>query len=133
MLSFTTAHVAVIALRVKDPDRERPYRMPWNVRIRGRAIPLTAVLGAIGTFAAWCAVVALHGEARTIGIPWMVARAWPATSSTAAARGSTRAQSYKIARPQRPADFAGARLPHRARADLRRRRQRQRRCAAPPS
>ena len=36
MLSFTTAHVAVIALRIKDPDRERPYRMPWNVRIRGR-------------------------------------------------------------------------------------------------
>src|SRR5690349_18286480 len=72
MLSFTTAHVAVIALRVKDPGRERPYRMPWNVRVRGHSIPLTAVFGAIGTFAAWCAVVALHPEARTIGIPWMV-------------------------------------------------------------
>src|SRR5205823_5171809 len=47
MLSFTTAHVSVIALRYKDPDRERPYRMPWNVMIRGRAIPLTAVLGGI--------------------------------------------------------------------------------------
>ncbi|HEY7836248.1 MAG TPA: APC family permease, partial [Solirubrobacteraceae bacterium] len=35
MLSFTTAHVAVIALRIKKPDQERPYRMPWNVRIRG--------------------------------------------------------------------------------------------------
>src|SRR5664279_3852305 len=72
MLSFTTAHVAVIALRIKKPDQERPYRMPWNVPFRGHLIPLTAVLGAIGTFAAWCAVVALHGEARTIGIPWMV-------------------------------------------------------------
>ena len=40
MLSFTTAHVAVIALRIKDPDRERPYRMPWNVRFRGKQIPL---------------------------------------------------------------------------------------------
>ena len=46
--------------------------MPWNVGCRGHEIPLTAVLGAIGTFGAWCAVVALHGEARTIGIPWMV-------------------------------------------------------------
>src|SRR6202011_174297 len=27
MLSFTTAHVAIVALRVKDPDHERPYRM----------------------------------------------------------------------------------------------------------
>ena len=28
MLSFTIAHAAVVALRIKDPDRERPYRMP---------------------------------------------------------------------------------------------------------
>ena len=72
MLSFTTAHVAVVALRIREPDLERPYRMPWNVPIRGRSIPLTAVLGALGTFAAWVSVVALHGEARTVGIPWMV-------------------------------------------------------------
>src|SRR3954463_10204710 len=73
MLSFTTAHVAVVALRIKEPDRERPYRMPWNVRIRGYDIPLTAVLGGLGTFAAFASVVALHTEARTVGIPWMVA------------------------------------------------------------
>ncbi len=39
MLSFTIAHVAVVALRIKDPDRERPYRMPWNVRDPRRADP----------------------------------------------------------------------------------------------
>ena len=72
MLSFTTAHVAVIGLRIKEPDRERPYRMPGNVRIRGYDIPLTAVVGGLGTFAAWISVVALHVEARTVGIPWMV-------------------------------------------------------------
>jgi basic amino acid/polyamine antiporter, APA family len=72
MLSFTTAHAAVIALRIKDPDRERPYRMPWSVQIKGAAIPMTAVVGGLGTFAAWIAVVLLHPEARTVGIPWMV-------------------------------------------------------------
>ncbi len=72
MLSFTTAHAAVIALRFKDPDRERPYRMPWNVRVRGRQLPLTAVLGGIGTFAAWISVLVLHAEARTVGLGWMV-------------------------------------------------------------
>ena len=35
MLSFTVAHVAVVALRVSQPDVERPYRIPWNVRWRG--------------------------------------------------------------------------------------------------
>jgi APA family basic amino acid/polyamine antiporter len=72
MLSFTIAHVAVIALRVKEPDRARPYVMPWNLRVRGRLIPLTAVLGALGTFLAWLSVLALHAEARTVGVGWMV-------------------------------------------------------------
>src|SRR5207247_1982965 len=31
MLSFTIAHAAVVRMRVKDPDRERPYRGPWNI------------------------------------------------------------------------------------------------------
>jgi APA family basic amino acid/polyamine antiporter len=104
MLSFTTAHVAVVALRIKEPEAERPYRMPWNVRIGGSMIPLTAVLGGIGTFAAWCAVTALHGEARTIGIPWMAAGMagyflyrWR--------QGLDPRRQYRIERPERPADF----------------------------
>src|SRR5438270_700846 len=72
MLSFTTAHAAVVALRLKDPDRERPYRMPWNVKVRGRPIPLTAVLGGIATFAAWISVIVLHVDARYVGTGWMV-------------------------------------------------------------
>src|SRR5881275_3100752 len=99
MLSFTTAHVAVVALRVKDPERERPYRMPWNVRIRGRPIPLTAVLGAIGTFAAWCTVVALRGEARTIGIPWMLV-GMAGYFIYRKRQGLDPRREYKIARPE---------------------------------
>jgi basic amino acid/polyamine antiporter, APA family len=105
MLSFTTAHVAVVALRFKDPDRERPYRMPWNVRIRGRPIPMTAVLGAIGTFGAWCAVVALHGEARTIGIPWMVV-GMAGYFLYRKRQGLDPRKHYRIERPERPPDFA---------------------------
>ena len=41
--------------------------MPWNVRFRGGQLPLAAVLGALGTFAAWVSVVVLHTEARTVG------------------------------------------------------------------
>jgi APA family basic amino acid/polyamine antiporter len=72
MLSFTTAHAAVIALRVKDPDRDRPYRIPGNVRIRGADIPVTAVIGGIGTLAAWVSVIALHVDARYVGTGWMI-------------------------------------------------------------
>ncbi len=104
MLSFTTAHVSVIALRIKDPDRERPYRMPWNVRIRGSQIPMTAVLGAIGTFGAWCAVVALHTEARTIGIPWMIA-GMAGYFYYRHRQGLDPRKHYRIPRAERPPDF----------------------------
>jgi APA family basic amino acid/polyamine antiporter len=104
MLSFTVAHVSIVALRIKDPDRERPYRMPWNVRIKGAQIPLTAVLGGIGTFAAWCAVVALHTEARTVGIPWMVA-GMVGYVVYRRRQGLNLRSTYRIARAERPPDF----------------------------
>jgi APA family basic amino acid/polyamine antiporter len=104
MLSFTTAHVAVIALRVRRPDEPRPYRMPWNVRIRGKDIPLSAVLGAIGTFGAWVSVVVLHGEARLVGIPWMVL----GMAGYVLYRrhlGLSVWDVHKVEHPQRPVDF----------------------------
>ena len=118
MLSFTTAHVSVIALRIKGPDQERPYRMPWNVMIRGRD-PDTAVLGAIGTFGAWIAVTVLHTEARTIGIPWMVDR--DDRLLRLPPPPGPRSASLLQDRPARaPAGLRGARVPNGAGADLRR-------------
>jgi APA family basic amino acid/polyamine antiporter len=72
MLSFTTAHAAVVALRIKDPDRERPYRIPFSIPFRGARLPVSAVLGGIGTFAAWISVMALHVDARYVGTGWMI-------------------------------------------------------------
>ena len=104
MLSFTTAHVAVIALRVKQPDAERPYRLGWNMRIRGHEVPLTAVLGALGTFAAWCSVVALHDEARLIGIPWMLV-GMAVYVLYRRSQGLDLRSTVRIERPARPPDF----------------------------
>ncbi len=73
MLSFTIAHVSIIALRRRRPDVDRPYRAPWNVRWRGAEIPLTAAIGAIGTGAAFVSVIVLHPEARIIGTAWLAA------------------------------------------------------------
>ncbi len=72
MLSFTTAHAAIIRLRIKEPDRDRPYRTPWNIRYRGSEIPITAVIGGIATFTAWISVLALHVDARYVGTGWMI-------------------------------------------------------------
>jgi APA family basic amino acid/polyamine antiporter len=71
MLSFTLAHLAVIALRIREPDRERPYRGPGVVRLRGIELPLFAIVGAIGTALSWLAVTALNIETLIAGSIWM--------------------------------------------------------------
>src|SRR4051794_40187942 len=70
-LAFTIAHLSVIRSRFLEPDRRRPYRMPFNLRYRGALLPLPAVLGAVVSIAAWISVIAFHGGARFVGIGWM--------------------------------------------------------------
>ena len=72
MLSFTIAHVAVVALRYRQPDRPRPYRAPWNVRVRGRDDPAHRRARRRRDGAAFVSVLVLHDEARTVGVAWMV-------------------------------------------------------------
>jgi APA family basic amino acid/polyamine antiporter len=72
MLSFTIAHVSVIALRQRHPEVERPYRGPMNATIRGRDVPVFAVLGAIGTGLAFIVVTLLHVDVAIAGLGWMI-------------------------------------------------------------
>src|SRR5436190_9663670 len=104
MLSFTTAHVAVIALRYRQPNINRPYKVPWNVRFRGGELPLAAVLGGIGTFAAWASVVALHVEARTVGVAWM-AVGMVGYFVYRRSRGMSATACYELPRASAPAGF----------------------------
>jgi basic amino acid/polyamine antiporter, APA family len=104
MLSFTIAHIAIIALRLKDPQRDRPYRAPWNVKWRGKPVPMTAVLGALGTGIAFASVVALHTEARIVGTGWMVA-GMAGYFLYRRRQGLDPRKQYRIPRPERPVGF----------------------------
>jgi basic amino acid/polyamine antiporter, APA family len=72
MLSFTVAHISVLRLRQRFPDRERGWKPPLNFRIRGVALPASAVLGGLGTFAAWIVVMALNLRTLFVGAGWML-------------------------------------------------------------
>jgi basic amino acid/polyamine antiporter, APA family len=72
MLSFTIAHIALIKLRKGQADAERPWKSPMNVRAFGFEIPLTAVFGGLGTFAAWIVVMALNPSTLFVGTGWMI-------------------------------------------------------------
>jgi APA family basic amino acid/polyamine antiporter len=104
MLSFTIAHISIVALRLRDPTRDRPYRAPWNVRIRGKPVPMTAVLGALGTGAAFVSVVILHQEARVVGTGWMVVGV-VGYLLYRRRQGLDPRLEYRIERPQRPLGF----------------------------
>jgi len=72
MLSFTIAHVAVVQLRRSQAGVERPWKPPLNFRAFGAELPLSAVLGGLGTFAAWIVVMALNPRTLAVGVGWMV-------------------------------------------------------------
>jgi basic amino acid/polyamine antiporter, APA family len=71
MLSFTIAHVAVIQLRRRKSEEDRPWKPPFNFHAFGTEVPLTAVLGGLGTFAAWIVVMALNPRTLAVGAAWM--------------------------------------------------------------
>src|SRR4051794_3893423 len=71
MLSFTIAHVALIRLRMIQPDHERPYRAPGNLRLFGRTWPLFAIFGGAGTGIAFVVVTALDVRVLISGVIWL--------------------------------------------------------------
>jgi basic amino acid/polyamine antiporter, APA family len=70
-LAFILVHLSVIRLRFREPDRDRPYKVPFNVRAGRAELPLTAVLGAAMAAVAFGSVVVLHDDARLVGAGWM--------------------------------------------------------------
>ncbi len=72
LLSFTIAHVSVIALRFREPVGARGYTIPLSVPVRGALVPLPAVLGAVLGAVGWGSLVVLHTGARYVGAGWLL-------------------------------------------------------------
>ena len=67
------AHLAVIRLRFREPDRPSAFRVPLSVGVRGARVPLPGVFGALISVFVWISIVIYHEGARVIGAGWMVA------------------------------------------------------------
>ena len=72
LLAFTAAQLAVIKLRVTQPELRRPFRVPLGIRVRGATVPLPSVLGALATSAVFVAAMATHIGARYGGPAWLL-------------------------------------------------------------
>ena len=67
LLGLTIAHVSIVVLRYREPERKRPYRIPLSVRVRGGELPLPAVLGAVVSLAMWVSAAHHPRGARSVG------------------------------------------------------------------
>ena len=83
LLAFTIAHVSVIALRFREPDRDRPYRVPLSITVSGREVPVPAVVGARRVGARLGRVARLPRGRPLRRVGWLLGRAGCCTSATA--------------------------------------------------
>jgi basic amino acid/polyamine antiporter, APA family len=72
LLAFTAAQLAVIRLRIREPDLARPYRARPEITLRGHLLPLPALIGAPLTFGVWILAMVTHVGARYAGPAWLV-------------------------------------------------------------
>jgi len=71
-LAITIAHLSIIRLRVTEPDRPRPFRIPAGVRWGQAELPLPAIVAALVTSLAFVSVLVYHDRARWVGGGWML-------------------------------------------------------------
>ena len=72
LLAVTIAQISIVRLRVVEPDLDRPYRVPLNLRLGGHELPLPAIIGALISGLAWISVFLLHRTAVYVGGGWML-------------------------------------------------------------
>ena len=71
-IAFFSAHMSLLVLRWKKPSLPRPYKAPLNIPLgKNRSFPLTAIIGALGTFGVWLIVVVTKPDGRNLGFTWV--------------------------------------------------------------
>jgi APA family basic amino acid/polyamine antiporter len=73
MLSFAIANLSLIALRYRHRAVELAYKSRPNLRLRGVDWPLFAIVGLMGTAAAWLSITIQESGTRIAGTAWLLA------------------------------------------------------------
>lgn len=71
-IAFFSTQVSLIILRIRKPHLRRPFKVPLNVKIKGKEIPIPAVLGALSSFAVWMLIIITKPDGRYLGFAWII-------------------------------------------------------------
>jgi basic amino acid/polyamine antiporter, APA family len=71
-LAITIAQFSILRLRVLEPDRPRPFRVPWDVSWGTAKLPVPALIAGLVSGLAFLSVLAYHDTARWVGGGWML-------------------------------------------------------------
>lgn len=72
LLSYVLINWCHIRLRSVERDAYRPWRTPLNVRVGGRELSLTAVVGTIVATGLFALLMVYHSEGRLLGALWVL-------------------------------------------------------------
>lgn len=72
LLSFGFAHASILILRIRKPGLDRPFKIKFNVNIRGKDLPLTSIIGLGVTLSIWVVIMVVEPVSRWVGLGWML-------------------------------------------------------------
>jgi len=73
LLAFMFAHASILGLRIRKPELLRPFKLRGNIRVMGRELPITAILGLLATGVIWIIILITQPNSRWVGFAWMAA------------------------------------------------------------
>ncbi len=71
LLAFMFAHASILGLRVRKPDLPRPFKIGWNIKIKGHELPVSAMIGLLATSVIWLIILFTEEYSRWVGLGWM--------------------------------------------------------------
>jgi len=72
LLAFMFAHASILSMRVRQPNLERPFKLGWNLKMWGRELPISSMIGLAATGVIWVIILITQPYSRWVGIIWMI-------------------------------------------------------------
>lgn len=71
LLANMFAHASILSLRIRKPELPRPFKLGWNIKVKGRELPISAILGVIALTIIWLIILVTQPYSRWVGLAWM--------------------------------------------------------------